>query len=107
MGHAHLGALGRRSGQSSRKAQSLLGDPTTRRGLGSLQEVVHTGWSPVTGPEDQGRSADIRHLASRRKNRAFNPLELYEADRTQGENVWGENGRTGGCECFNAKKEQV
>lgn len=62
-GHVPLGALGPRSGQISGKAQSRLGDPTTRYPLGSLREVVHTGWSPVTPPEDQGRSADIRHLA--------------------------------------------
>lgn len=30
-------------------------------------EVVHTGWSPVTPPEGQGHSADISHLAPRRK----------------------------------------
>lgn len=62
-----MGALGPRSGQISGKAQSLLGDRTTRSPLGSLREVVHTGWSPVTPPEGQGHSADIGHLAPRRK----------------------------------------
>lgn len=50
-------------------ALSGLRDPTAQCSLCSLREVVHTGRSPVTPPEDQGHSADIRHLAPRRKIR--------------------------------------
>lgn len=66
-GHVPLGAFSSQSGQISGTALSRLRDPTTQCPLCSLREVVHTGRSPVTPPENQGRSADIRHLAPRRK----------------------------------------
>ena len=96
-GHVPLGELGPRSGQISGKAQSLLGDRTTRSPLGSLRG----GGAHRVEPSDpaRGPGAQRRHQppGPQEENRAFNPLELYETPTERREapsspNEWGWGG---------------